>query len=281
MIGIFRFVFSHPLTRNSKLSAAARVIGWQIKSRLQDEVVVPWIGGTKLAVRKGMTGLTGNIYCGLHEFPEMGFLLHFLRPGDLFLDIGANAGSYSVLASGVCRARTFAFEPDPASVAHLRRNIELNGLEDRVTVLAIAVGAENGEVSFTVGLDTVNRVAAAGNRNSRKVPLKRLDDVVADAKPTMIKMDVEGYEDEAVRGAAKTLGTEYLQAILLETVNVAVRNELERLDFEQMYYDPFRRELSRSPTGLSASNSLFVRDVQAVTRRLAEAPRITILQHTI
>ena len=43
--------------------------------------------------RKGMTGASGNIYFGLHEFEEMGFLLHFLREEDLFIDIGAYIGS--------------------------------------------------------------------------------------------------------------------------------------------------------------------------------------------
>ena len=44
-----------------------------------------WIKGSKLIVRNGMTGATGNIYCGLHEFADMGFVLHLLRPGDLAL----------------------------------------------------------------------------------------------------------------------------------------------------------------------------------------------------
>ena len=48
-----------------------------------------------------MTGATGNIYCGLYEFLDMAFLLHFLRNGDLFGDIGSNIGSYTVLATGL------------------------------------------------------------------------------------------------------------------------------------------------------------------------------------
>lgn len=58
--------------------------------------------------------------------------LHFLRPGDLFLDIGANVGTYTVLASGVCGGKIMAFEPDPRTLRHLQRNIELNQLENLV-----------------------------------------------------------------------------------------------------------------------------------------------------
>ena len=76
----------------------------------------PWIGGQRLSIRRGMRGATGNIYVGLHEFADMMLTLNFLREGDLFLDIGANVGSYTVLASGICRAVTWAFEPDPGTV---------------------------------------------------------------------------------------------------------------------------------------------------------------------
>jgi hypothetical protein len=74
------FLATHPLTKHRRLPAMARVLRWQIASRIHDEVIVHWIGGTRLAARRGMTGLTGNIYAGLHEFADMAFLLHFLRP---------------------------------------------------------------------------------------------------------------------------------------------------------------------------------------------------------
>src|SRR3984893_15374669 len=99
VIDLARFFASHPLTHTSPIKAWQRWLSWQIKSRLRDEVNAPWIGG-----QSGMTGATGNVYVGLHEFADMMFLLHFLRERDLFLDIGANVGTYTVLASGVCRA---------------------------------------------------------------------------------------------------------------------------------------------------------------------------------
>jgi hypothetical protein len=106
------------------LSAATRVPRWQIESRICDDVTVDWIGGRRLAARRGMTGLTGNIYAGLHEFADMAFLLHFLRPSDVFADVGANVGSYTILASGVIGCPTVAFEPDPLTAAAFERNAE-------------------------------------------------------------------------------------------------------------------------------------------------------------
>ena len=52
------------------------------------------------------------------------------RKSELFLDVGANIGSYTILASGVCRARTIAFEPDPETANHLRRNVQENELNN-------------------------------------------------------------------------------------------------------------------------------------------------------
>ena len=101
LLDTLRFVCRHPLNRKKPIAGLLRFVDWQIRSRVQGEVTHPWVGGTKLAVRKGMTGATGNIYCGLHEFPDMAFVLHALKTTDVFLDIGANVGAYTILASGV------------------------------------------------------------------------------------------------------------------------------------------------------------------------------------
>src|SRR5438552_2237409 len=105
---MLRFITSHPLNRTRRIVAVGQFVRWQIMSRLRLETEFLWVEGAKLLVKRGMTGATGNIYCGLHEFVEMAFCLHLLRRDDLFLDIGANVGSYTVLASKVCGARSIA-----------------------------------------------------------------------------------------------------------------------------------------------------------------------------
>ncbi|MGB7933255.1 MAG: FkbM family methyltransferase [Gammaproteobacteria bacterium] len=213
MMQILRFVSSHPLTRDHKLQACFRVLNWQLRSRLKSEIYMPWIAGTKLVVKRGMTGATGNVYAGLHEFVDMSFLLHFLRPTDLFIDAGANVGSYTVLASGVCKSRSISFEPASETSMHLRANIKANALENLVVVHEVALGANVGTVRFTVGLDTTNRVAKPGNhQNTRLVAQARLDDILADENPNLIKVDVEGYEEEVLKGAERILSNRSLVA---------------------------------------------------------------------
>jgi FkbM family methyltransferase len=276
-IKIVLFVWSHPLTRGARLKALVRVANWQIRSRLQGEVIVPWIANQKLAVKRGMTGATGNIYVGLHEFPDMAFLLHFLQSGDLFLDIGANVGTYSVLASGVCKANSWAFEPDPTTARALKRNIEINALEDLVTVHEFALGATQREVAFTVGLDTVNRVATEGEPNCRLIQQEKLDSFVGKAEPVFAKLDVEGYEGEVLRGGQALLAKDSLQAIEVETVTPSIQQMLSEYQFVRAFYHPFNRKLSTQPVGLEASNALFVKDFSFVNGRVSGSAKVRVL----
>ena len=96
---IIKFITNHPLNQEQKLKSIVRFAKWQVGSRLvPGAIVYDWINGSKFLVKNGETGLTGNIYTGLHEFPDMAFLLHVLRDDDLFVDVGTNVGSYTILA---------------------------------------------------------------------------------------------------------------------------------------------------------------------------------------
>jgi FkbM family methyltransferase len=275
MLKTLSFIASHPLTRDRPLAAIRRFVRWQIESRLKSDVVFDWIEGSKLVVRNGMTGATGNIYCGLHEFADMAFLLHFLRPEDLFVDVGANIGSYTILASSVCGAATIAIEPDPTTMGWLKRNVDANGIGEVVTLVEAAVGREEGEVNFTVGLDSVNQVAGATHKNTRKVRVVRLDDVLTGHSPAFIKLDVEGYEAEVVGGAAETLKKSSLLAIETESRDPIVLSTLREAGFSEYAYDPVHRALSVQ-VGQS-SNALFVRDLTKVLARVGAARKYNIL----
>lgn len=275
------FIVNHPMTREKKLRAFGRLIRWQLASRLRREVVVPWVEGTRLAVRRGMTGATGNIYCGLHEFEDMAFLLHFMRPEDAFADIGANIGSYTVLASGVRRARTIAFEPDPVTFAALERNIALNGLKSLVQSRETALGAEQGKVAFTIDLDTMNRVAHDGAGSTRTVSLDTLDHALSDERPSLIKLDVEGFESEVIRGATKTLSYPELKAIIIEDRSPPVRGALRDAGFTEHSYDPMTRQLQPDRGCGQRPNGLFVRDEKFVQYRLTGATRVRVLDRLL
>jgi FkbM family methyltransferase len=281
LANVARFFAAHPLTREARLNAWVRFLSWQIRSRMRDEVIVPWIDGQWLAVRRGMTGATGNIYAGLHEFADMMLVLHLLREGDLFLDVGANVGSYTVLASGVRRATTWAFEPDPDALRALRRNVDINALGSRVVIHETALGDIDGELPFTRGMDTANRVADDGEAKVRTVAARRLDTLIGTAAPLMMKMDVEGYEPYVVRGAQRLLAQDCLNVIELETLTDEIVASLEHHGFRRAYYDPFLRSLTAAPGRPLAANAVFVRDWKLVANRLQSAPAVDILGKAI
>jgi FkbM family methyltransferase len=278
---IARFLCNHPLTRDHRAAGFARVCKWQIESRLRREVVVPWVGGIQLAARRGMTGATGNIYAGLHEFADMAFTLHFLRPDDLFLDVGANIGSYTLLASGLCKAITIAFEPDPQTMMLLRRNIDLNNLHGRVVLEQAAVGAEEGKVEFTVGLDTCNHLAKGNGGQTQRVSMRTLDSVTYLNPPTMIKVDVEGYEADVFQGARAMLNEPMLKVVITEGQRPADVALLLNAGFVRYEYDPFQRMLSRATGPGSGDNALFIRDPSFVATRLKTSPSFQVLGYTI
>src|SRR5262245_41975942 len=116
---LLSFVWNHPLNSTDRIAALGRVARWQIASRLvSGPIALPFVEGTSLLASSGMTGATGNWYCGLHEVRDMSFVLHLLRPGEKFLDVGANVGSYTVLAAGAVGAQVTSVEPVPRTFAH-------------------------------------------------------------------------------------------------------------------------------------------------------------------
>lgn len=273
---VIRYVARHPLNRDRPLAAIWRFAAWQVRSRVAGRALwVPFVDDTVLVVARGMTGATGNIYCGLHEFEEMALVLHALRPGDLFLDVGANVGTYTVLASGVVGARTMAIEPVPSTSAALRANVEANGLGELVTTINSAIGERAGAVHFTLGLESMNRVAVATDAGaSLVVPMTTLDSICLGRAPVLAKIDVEGHEREVLRGAQSVLAAPSMRAAIVEVWDDS-RDEVMRamagFGFAPHAYDPATRILSPRPDA-QTSNVVFVRDLEWLQARCMTAP---------
>jgi FkbM family methyltransferase len=279
LLKLVRFVTCHPVNRGHRLAAIQDLVKWQLGSRIvPGEVVVDWVEKTKLIVTNGEAGLTGNIYCGLHEFADMAFVLHFLRPSDQFFDIGANRGSYTVLASGVCGATTTAFEPIPETFSKLRANVRINDLDEKVRLQNVGLGADPAELFFSCSLDAANHIVDAQSDVPKiRVPVVRLDDVTQ-TSPHLIKIDVEGFELSVFAGAKRVLASSELKALIVEINDSGTRyghsgkDLLECLTsygFSPFFYDPMRRILEPTVSSVSSSgNTLFLRDLPFVEERI-------------
>jgi FkbM family methyltransferase len=280
----------HPLNQSAKISALGRFLRWQIASRLINEpVIIPFVEGTSLLMETGMTGATGNWYCGLHEVQEMAFVLHALRSEDLFADIGANIGSYTILAGGVLGANVISIEPLPATFGKLERNIVCNRLTDRVKAYCVGVSSEVGQLRFVSSLDTMNRVALPEeNVATVEVPVTTLDLLFADKKPNFMKIDVEGHEKWVVDGGASIFRSPDLKGILMETNHSGAKfgvNDEELVSKVQNYgftchgYDPFTRTILPLPA--EAKNTIFLRNAEEMQALCRAAPRFSLVNGSI
>ncbi len=284
-----RHILGHPLNHSAKSAAIKRYVRWQIGSRLTlGPTVVPFVNGTHLIVSPGMTGSTGNIYTGLHEFPDCALLLHLLRPSDLFIDAGANVGVYTVLASGAVGGHTISIEPIPVTYARLAANIRINDIADRVKSYNIGLGRANGRLRFTADLDTCNHVVTESNRGGQtiEVPVRTLDEVLEGRTPTLIKIDVEGWESEVLIGAQATLQQRSLLALIIEMNSKgkqlspneqSVNDCLTHHGFQPYAYAPFTRRLSPlTSNNPNESNTIYLRNIEAVQERVVTAPPIWV-----
>ena len=129
------------------------------------------------------------------------FLSTVFRPGDTVVDVGANIGVLSLLASRLVGSAgsVFAIEAHPRTYLALLNNLKKN-LTTNVKSLCIAVGPEPGTVRFSDRLDDDwNKVD--GNSGSLEVEVKPLDDVCDDyAHIDVLKIDVEGFELQVLKG---------------------------------------------------------------------------------
>ena len=273
-----RFAYNHPVSRRDPIGTMARIINWQVRGRLANgPVVCDWIDDLQLSVSRGMTAATGNLYYGLYEFADMAFMAHLLQPGELFVDVGANVGTYSLLAARHCDAVVLAVEAAPETAGLLRENVRLNDLCDKIEVIECAAGAHTGVVNFTVDRGAMNQVADASFANAvASVELATLDHIVANRQPVMMKIDVEGYEGEVLEGAKLSLAKQSLLAIQVETTTQAMERLFETSGFKRHWYDAFKRELVTTPSSAFAGDLIFVRDLPKINQRIKASKSLKI-----
>lgn len=270
-----------PCRNGSCWAAARRYHRLQDGRALGAYPVIPYLDGAVLAWPPGASSVAFQARYGLGEPFEQGFCLHALRPGDLFCDVGANAGVYTILASKVAGARVAAFEPVPQTYSLLMQNVWANDVASLVDARQCGVGSHRADLHFTADLWSFNHVVEPGTAGSVEVPVDTLDALLEGRVPFLIKIDVEGFEGEVVAGAERTLRDSRCAAVIMELVTVLenygtdrerVASQMIDLGFTPHWYDPATREFGPvGPRGPFRYNQLFIRDMELVRDRVASA----------
>ena len=209
---------------------ARRAVPRPVRNLLRDPRAVAVWAGRELAYRAGRTA-SGSLLEGwsplVHpasaaifrmrddedQRRELEEFVGHCTPGMVFYDVGASHGVFTLAALryGGPAARVVAVDPSPVSNRLLRINLRLSGVEGRVELVEAAVGAEDGMLAmltagpggdhYLIGVDDARR-------DARRVPQWTLESLarrVGGPDPTHLKIDVEGFEEEALRGAVALL----------------------------------------------------------------------------
>jgi FkbM family methyltransferase len=183
---------------------------------------------------------------GVYDLAVSETLARLISPGDTVVDAGANVGYMTVLASVVAgpKGRVLSFEPHPALFAVAERNVRMTGQRfdiAKTDVYPRALGHQCGSAQLIVppdfdGNDGISKIAqgSLADGESITVPLDTLDEVLESTSVALLKLDVEGFEAQVLRGAARSLSGRRIRHIVFEDHEVT-RSEAVRLLSEYGY----------------------------------------------
>jgi FkbM family methyltransferase len=232
------------------------------------------------------------IFQGWFEPTERAFLHAFLRPGDIFVDVGANIGLFTLIAARIVgeTGAVHAFEPCSETFRRLLENVEMNGcanVESHQAALSDATGTAELSVS-TDGMDGWNAIAdhpyMGEHYHKESIQTHRWDDFADErglaGRVAMMKIDVEGWETHVVAGAAESLSRDDAPVLQVEFTDEAARacggscqalyRTLERLGYRLCRYEERTRTLLPEPMreAYGYVNLFAVKHLAAVESRL-------------
>jgi FkbM family methyltransferase len=169
---------------------------------------VPILKG-RLRGAKWIVGSSGNNGCwlGSYEYEQRLAFEKLIGVGSVVFDVGAHVGFYTLLSSRLVGplGEVIAFEPLPRNLHYLREHLRLNRVEN-VRIIERALSDAEGEASFTEGENSFNaRISEEGKIKVKTAALDHLMESEGLPVPDFIKMDIEGAETMALRGARRTL----------------------------------------------------------------------------
>jgi FkbM family methyltransferase len=191
---------------------------------------------------------------GSYDEYAINALIPYITPGAIVLDVGASLGLWTVQLGVAARERgatVHSFEPNPANIPWLTRNVALNDLQHVVTIHPVGLGEVDTEVSLGLTEGGVGNGAVLPTDSTsaaeHKVVLQRLDGQSFDAPVCLIKLDVEGYEPSILRGAPRLLARDR-PVIFGEFSNGWFRARGEDVNdvLRSLDYDPFEVVPQRS-----------------------------------
>ena len=200
------------------------------------------IGGSRLFVDHANSVAALVNAMDLYDFNNMSLLRIVSRLGGVFVDVGANVGSYTLIASESALCKVVSIEPHPRAFALLAENVKRNH-RPNVTCLAVAISDADGWCSLTDGAELcMNRIVSSDNPGRAiRVKVRTLRSVCEELGivPDFIKIDVEGFEPHVLDGlgrmaaAAKIMWIEHGD-------DGSIRKKMQAAGYSGPYYVHYR-----------------------------------------
>jgi FkbM family methyltransferase len=221
---VARSVWSNPGNQGRRWRKTLGAVRWQVRKRVwRSGRVLRLANGVRFRAYPDCVVSSALIYADWPEFTELMFLRRFLRPGEAVLDVGANVGHISLLLSDVVGPGSlFAFEPTPVTFGRLTENWRLNGWATD-QLFPVAIGSRRGrvrvpDVPCPVTTNSLTDADTAGTVAVSLVPLDDYRPLLGGRRIGLLKVDVEGYEPEAFRGATQVLAQDRPRIIMFESL---------------------------------------------------------------
>ena len=205
-------------------SFAYRHVAEPLVQRMDAELLLRAEGGIRMIADPPDTNGRALATTGIWEWNVGAAILQSLERSDVFVDVGANAGYYTLLAARAVgdTGHVYALEPAPRTFLKLERNLRLNGTRN-VTALQVAAGAADGEATLygpPGGHDPssslrVRREGALASRVTVK-PIHSVVDAQHRERLKLFKVDVEGHEDDVLRGLEPLLDEGARPTVIVE-----------------------------------------------------------------
>jgi FkbM family methyltransferase len=206
---LLQWVWRHPANRRGRVRAIGRAFSHQVRGRVLKRPTIAKIGNhARIEVDLHATGASKAVYANPPDWPEMLVWSHRLRQGDLFIDVGANAGVYSLFAADL-GADVVAIEPGSEASNRLRRNLALNDLP--IVLIEAALTDHEGTVGFDSSGGSLGHIGG-----EEVVVATTLDRVLGSRRAAGVKIDVEGFERLVLQGASEALREHRLDCVQLE-----------------------------------------------------------------
>jgi FkbM family methyltransferase len=214
-LSVARHVWQHPANRGQRSAALCRAVAFQCRGRAGRRTLARIGRRSSMWAELHYTGSSSVVYANPPDWNEMQAWRRLLGPGDLFVDVGSNVGSYALWVAEL-GVRVVAVEPSSSAADRLTENVALNGAD--VDVLRCALAAAPGRMPLTRDLDTVNHLVVHGPVAAahEEVEVRTLDDVLAGRAAAGVKVDVEGAERLVLQGARQALSDGRIGVLQLE-----------------------------------------------------------------